>query len=107
PRPDVVGPSRRPLSGPPISRCRARRRHMTMVLTHPAKRRLAWQPCWCLVPIRFPPIDLFARIAAPADWPALAALESLTDPRIRQERGELALMPAEARIEGPGAPTLL
>jgi hypothetical protein len=80
---------------------------MTIALADLAKRRFTWRSCWYLVPVRFPPIDLFARIAPAADWPALAMLESQTDPQIRQERGELALMPAEERIAGPGAAVIM
>ena len=57
----------------------------------PATRRVAWKPCWRIVPRRYPPIDLFERIASPEDWEALAAVESLTNPRIREEIGEIAL----------------
>ena len=73
----------------------------------PATRRVAWKPCWRIVPRRYPPIDLFERIASPEDWEALAAVESLTNPRIREEIGEIALVPPVDRVGGPGASIIM
>jgi hypothetical protein len=70
-------------------------------------RRVIWQPCWRIVPSRFPPIDLFERIADPADWDALIAIESLTNDRIRDSVGDIALVPAAERISGPGASVIM
>jgi hypothetical protein len=71
------------------------------------KRHVVWQPCWRIVPSRFPPIDLFERIADPADWDALIALESLTNDRIRDEVGDIALVPVEERASGPGSSVIM
>jgi hypothetical protein len=71
------------------------------------KRHVVWQPCWRIVPSRFPPIDLFERIADPADWDALIALESLTNDRIRDEVGDIALVPVAERISGPGSSVIM
>lgn len=68
---------------------------------------LRWQPGFRLVASRFPPIDLFERIADPADWEALIALESLTNPRLRDAAGQIALVPAADRVSGPGASVLM
>ena len=73
----------------------------------PATRRVAWKPCWRIVPSRYPPIDLFERVAPPQDWEALAAVESLTNPRIREEIGEIALVPPEDRVAGAGASIIM
>ena len=54
--------------------------------------RITWTPSWRIIPSRFPPIDLFERIADPADWEALIQLESLTNPRLRDEVGEITLV---------------
>jgi hypothetical protein len=70
-------------------------------------RRIIWQPCWRIVPSRFPPIDLFERIADPADWDTLIALESLTNDRIRDAVGDIALVPMAERISGPGASVIM
>lgn len=62
-----------------------------------------WQPCFRVVPSRFPPIDLFERVADPADLEAVFALEALTDDRVRDAVGELSRVPPEERVTGPGA----
>jgi hypothetical protein len=69
--------------------------------------RVVWRPAWRIVPSRFPPIDLFERIADPADWDALIELESLTNPRLRDEVGDIALVPAAERVSGPGASAIM
>jgi len=60
-------------------------------------------PCHRIVASRLPTIHLFERVADPADWEALYALESLTNPRIRNEVGELRLVPVADRVSGPNA----
>ena len=72
-----------------------------------AVRRVRWRPCWRIIPSRFPPIDLFERIADPADWEALIELEALTNDRIRDEVGDLRLVPVEERVAGPGASLIM
>lgn len=72
-----------------------------------AVSRLDWRPCYRIIPSRFPPIDLFERIAPPEDWEALVALESLTNDRIRQEVGDISMVPVEERVSGPGASVIM
>jgi hypothetical protein len=72
-----------------------------------AVSHLDWQPCYRIIPSRFPPIDLFERIAPPEDWEALITLESLTNDRIRQEVGDISLVPVEERVSGPGASVVM
>ncbi|MEA2913447.1 MAG: hypothetical protein QOJ15_5528 [Bradyrhizobium sp.] len=69
--------------------------------------RITWAPSWRIIPSRFPPIDLFERIADPADWEALIQLESLTNPRLRDEVGEITLVPLDERVSGPGASAIM
>jgi hypothetical protein len=69
----------------------------------PPKRRVRWTKSYRVVNSRFPPIDVFERIADPEDWESLVALEMLTNPRVRQEVGEISLVPVEERVSGPGA----
>lgn len=66
-----------------------------------------WQPCFRVISSRFPPINLFERIASAADWDALYWLESLTNPRLRDEVGEIDLVPPEDRVFGPGASVIM
>ena len=64
--------------------------------------RLRWTPCWRIIPSRFPPIQLFERVTEPADLEAILELESLTDPRLRDEVGDIRLVLPEDRVGGPG-----
>lgn len=64
---------------------------------------VTWLPCWRIIPSRFPPIDLFERVADPADLEAILELESLTNDRLREEVGTLQLVPAQDRISGRGS----
>ena len=68
---------------------------------------LRWAPTYRLVPSRFPPIDLFERVAAPEDLEVVFAVESLTNPRLRQEAGEIALVPRDERVSGPGTSPIM
>jgi hypothetical protein len=63
-----------------------------------------WPQAWRIIASRYPPILLFERLTPdPAVWEALIALEQLTNPRVRDEVGEIALVPPDQRVSGPGA----
>jgi hypothetical protein len=64
---------------------------------------LAWSPCHRLIPSRFPTVGLFDRIADPADLDVVLQIEMLTNPRVRDEIGQLQLVPPAERISGPGS----
>lgn len=80
---------------------------MPATLEEPRLSEVRWEPCFRIIPSRFPTIHLFERIADPADWDALYWLESLTNPRLRQEVGAIELVPAEDRVFGPGATVIM
>lgn len=65
--------------------------------------RVRWRKAYRAINSRYPPIDLFERIADPADWETLYALEQMTNPRVREEWGEISIVPVPERISGPGA----
>lgn len=73
----------------------------------PAVGRVQWRPCYRLVPSRFPPIGLYDRVTDPADLDAVFAVENLTNPRLRQDAGEISLVPPEDRIAGPGTTPIM
>jgi len=52
---------------------------------------------------RYPQIHLFERVSNPQDWDVLYAVESLTNPRLRDEVGDIRLVPPEDRMYGDGA----
>lgn len=68
------------------------------------ERRVSWTHATRIVAARHPPIDLFERVSRdPAVWEALIAAEQLVNPRVRDEVGEIHLVPPEDRVGGPGA----
>jgi hypothetical protein len=66
-----------------------------------------WRPSHRLIPSRFPPVGLFDRVADARDLDAVYALESLTNDRVREEAGDLDLVPASDRIAGPGTTPIM
>ena len=52
---------------------------------------------------RYPKINLFERVSNPEDWEILYAVESMTNPRLRDEVGDIRLVPLEDRVYGDGA----
>lgn len=67
-------------------------------------RRVDWPKAWRIIASRYPTINLFERlIPDPAVWEALIALEELTNPRVRDEVGDIALVPPTERVSGAGA----
>lgn len=64
--------------------------------------RIRWTPSYRLVPSRFPPVGLFDRVARPEDLEYVLAAEALTNDRLRDEAGELQLVPPAERVSGPG-----
>jgi hypothetical protein len=69
----------------------------------PALSDVSWRPCHRLIASRFPTVGLYDRIAAPEDLDVVFAIEALTNPRIRQDLGQLSLVAPEDRVVGPGA----
>ena len=69
----------------------------------PPQRRVRWRAAVRIIPSRFPPVDLFERVADAADFDALYAVESLTNARLRDQVGEIELVPREDRVYGPGS----
>ena len=70
-------------------------------------RHITWRPAFRIIPSRFPPIDLFERVADPGDLEAVLAIEALTNDRLRDEVGKLSLVPEAERISGPGTSAVM
>jgi len=75
-------------------------------LSYPTAR-LKWTPAWRVIPSRFPSVGLFERVASPEDFDALYALEAMTNDRIRDEVGEISLVPPDERLFGPGSTCIM
>ena len=73
----------------------------------PVISRIEWKPCWRIIPSRFPPVSLFERVTDPGDLEAVFELESFTNPRLRDEAGDIRLVPLEDRISGPGTSVIM
>jgi hypothetical protein len=69
--------------------------------------KLHWQRAWRIIPSVFPPKNLFERVAHLEDLEAVIAIESMTNDRIRDEIGELQLVPHKDRICGPGTGVIM
>jgi hypothetical protein len=76
-------------------------------VSDPPVRRVRWQPCYRLVPSLYPSRGLFDRIADPSDIDNLIEAEAETNPRVRQQLGELALVPPADRLRGPGSTPIM
>jgi hypothetical protein len=67
-------------------------------------RHVDWPQAWRIIASRYPPIQLFERLTNdPAIWDALIELEQRTNPRVRDEIGDIALVAPEDRVTGAGA----
>lgn len=66
-----------------------------------------WAPCYRIIPSRFPPIGLFEKVAHPDDLEAVFQIEAMTNDRLRDEVGELALVQPEDRVSGPGTTPIM
>jgi hypothetical protein len=73
----------------------------------PPLAEVHWHPCYRIVASRFPPISLFEDVADPADLDAVYAIEAMTNQRLRDEVGDLAFVPAEDRVTGPGTSAIM
>lgn len=78
-----------------------------MSFQHIPVTSIEWRPCWRLIPSRFPPSGLFDRVAAPEDLDVIFAIESLTNDRLRDEIGDITLVPPDERVTGPGSTPIM
>jgi hypothetical protein len=68
---------------------------------------ITWRPCYRIIASRFPPISLFENVAGPEDLDAIFIVEAMTNDRLREEAGDLGLVPPEDRISGPGTSAIM
>ena len=66
-----------------------------------------WKPCYRLIASRYPTVSLYDDIADPADLEVVFAIEALTNPRIRDQLGQLQLVPPEERVSGAGSTPIM
>ena len=78
-----------------------------MIAASPPIGTVRWSKTYRLIPSRYPPIDLFERVADPADWELIALIEGLTNDRLRDEIGDISIVPISERLAGPGASPIM
>lgn len=60
-----------------------------------------------IIPSTYPPINFFEDLVDPSEMETLWEIESLTNERLRQEAGDIFLVPPEDRISGPGSSVVM
>jgi len=73
----------------------------------PNRERIETGTSYRLIPSKFPPISLFEGLLEPEELETAYALEMITNPRVRDEVGEIAMVPPEERITGPGSSAIM
>jgi hypothetical protein len=66
-----------------------------------------WRTSYRLIPSRYPTVGLYDSIADPADLEVIFAIEAMTNPRLRDELGQLELVAADERISGAGSTPIM
>ncbi len=74
-----------------------------MTDTYPETIDLDWESQYRIIPSKFPPIDFFEGLVDPALMDEVYYIESLTNDRLRQDVGEISLVPVGDRVSGPGS----
>jgi hypothetical protein len=76
-------------------------------MPYPPQTLPEWERHYRLIPSCFPPIDLFEELVEPALLDELYYLEGLTNDRLRDEAGDIALVDPADRICGPGSTVVM
>ena len=74
-----------------------------MVTVTPPRANIKWAKSHRIIRTIYPPVFLFEDIADPADWDLIATAEAKTNPRVRDQVGDLSLVPVARRLAGPSA----
>ncbi|MDO6442275.1 MULTISPECIES: RES family NAD+ phosphorylase [unclassified Marinobacter] len=56
-----------------------------------------------IIPSHYPPIDLFERIYDPEEFELAFEIEGMTNPRLRDQVGDIELVRPDDRVSGPGS----
>lgn len=68
---------------------------------------LSWRVSFRIIPSKYPYVGIYDRIISPADIDAVIEIEQLTNPRVRQELGNLSLLRPQDIITGPGSTPIM
>lgn len=80
---------------------------MVVMLQLPKLAHLQGQKQFRIIPSVYPAINFFEQLVEPEEMEALWEIESLTNERIRQDRGDIFLVRPEDYISGPGASVVM
>jgi hypothetical protein len=69
----------------------------------PPVAEVDWSESRRIIRTIYPTVWLFEDVADRSDWELIASAEAKTNPRIRDEIGNLSLVPVSRRVSGPGA----
>ena len=69
--------------------------------------RLQWRAAKRIISTRHPSVGILDRLVDPGEVDALLAIDARTNPRINEELGALALIPAAERAVGPGSTVIM
>jgi len=72
-------------------------------MEEPPVRELDWDNQFRVISSEFPPINFFENLVDPALMDELYYIESLTNERLRDEAGDIALLSPEDRVTGQGS----
>ena len=73
----------------------------------PKTTTLNWRKQYRIIPSEFPAINFFENLVEPELMDELYHIESLTNERLRDEVGDIALVPTHDRISGPGTSPIM
>jgi hypothetical protein len=73
------------------------------VVISPPVSEIDWPVSYRIIRTIYPPVWLFEDVAERADWDLIASAEAKTNPRMRDQIGDLTLVPVERRVAGPSA----
>ncbi len=73
----------------------------------PRKKDLTDIKHYRIISSRYPPVALFETLVDPDELEVLYELESMTNDRIRQEVGDISLVPVAERLVGPGSSAVM
>jgi len=76
-------------------------------VSHPPITELDWPHQYRIIPSEYPPINFFEQLVDPELMDELYYLESLTNDRLRDAVGDIALVSTEDRITGPGVSPIM
>jgi hypothetical protein len=73
------------------------------VVSPPSPSTMSWKVSHRIIRTIYPPVDLFEDVVDPSLWDLLVSAEAKLNPRVRDQVGDLSLVPVHRRVSGPSA----